>query len=402
MSITVCGLNHKTAPLSLREQCVVTTERLPVILQSLGEQIGSQEAMLLSTCNRLEIYGFQSCENKMSQWLANHFGMEQTNLQPHLYCYQDDAAIQHILRVACGVDSMIVGESQVLGQLKAAYNTAVQVDTINKQLSNVFPFVFSAAKKIRTETSIGQFPVSVAYAAISLAKTVVSDLSKARVLLIGAGDMMELAAKYLSEGGVREIIVANRTLERAQELAKTFSGIPITIGNIPKYLPNVDIVFSSTASQLPIIGKGLMERVLKQRKQKPIFMVDLAVPRDVEPEVGQIPGVHLYNIDDLENVIKENQQDRLSAAQQAETMIAEQVTHFKRQKNTRESVPLIRQYRDHVEEIRSETVEKALQELHAGKPAADIIETLSRQLANKLMHAPTLQMREINSRDEKK
>lgn len=394
VSISICGINHKTAALALREQWVINEKFLPEALRQLSAQTAASEVLILSTCNRLEIYAVDTEKAALYAWLSHYFAVAIETLEPLLYYYKDEAAVQHILRLACGTDSMIIGEQQILGQLKTAYNVAVQSGTIGKQFNDLLPFTFSSAKKIRTDTAINRYPVSVAYAAVSLAKQIFTDLQQTSVLLIGAGSTVELAAQYLFELPVQRIIIANRTLERAKKIAQNFSAQSITISEIPRHLPHIDIIFSSTSSQLPLIGKGLIERILKKRRHKPIFMVDLAVPRDIEPEVGELEDIYLYNIDDLEHVIKENQQDRLLAAAQAEKMILLEAAHFKHWQNFLKSVPAIRDYRQQVEQMRAANVVKALASLQRGEPAVNVINQLSHQLANKLMHQPTIQMRQ--------
>jgi len=389
------GLNHTTAPLAIRERFFVAAANIPGLLSELTAF--SAEILVLSTCNRLEIYGTENAANQaLTKHLADYFALPIGEFEPLLYHYVDQDAVVHLTRVACGLDSMVVGEPQVLGQLKEAYRLAEQNDAIGKHFSQLLPFIFASAKKVRTETAVGQHPVSMASSAISLAKHIFNDLKQTRVLLIGAGEMIQLAAQHLFDVPVAKIIIANRSRERAQSLAEQVNGESIAIGEIPQYLADIDMVFSCTASQLPILGKGLVERSLKTRKHKPMFMVDLAVPRDIEAEVAELPDVYLYNIDDLQHVLQENQRLRAQAANEADKMIEVEIAHFDRWKNSLEVMPTIKAYREQIEAWRIASVTKALQDLQQGKAAADVVEELSRQLANKLMHEPTVQMRQAS------
>jgi glutamyl-tRNA reductase len=394
MSIFMYGLSHKTATLATREQFVIASEALSSVLKAMHKHHNVSEVLVLSTCNRLEIYAVDVVSQACLDWLSDYFSLSFEKLEPLLYFYEDEAVITHLLKVACGVDSMIVGEPQILGQLKTAYAAATQARTIGKQLGHLFPFVFEATKKIRNETFINQYPVSVAYAAISLAKNTVPQWKEKTVLLIGAGNTIELIAQYLFDHKVSNMIFANRTRERSDTLAEKFGARSITIREIPAMMPEVDLVFTSTASQLPILGKGLIERIVKQDEGKSLFMVDLAVPRDIEPEVAELKNVSLYNIDDLENTIQENQSDRLLAADKARELISAEVINFKKWQNSLESVPLICAYRDRAEAIRSELMKKALEDLAKGQAAFEVIQDLTRQLTNKLMHEPTVKLRE--------
>jgi glutamyl-tRNA reductase len=388
------GLSHKTADLATREQFVIASETLSTILTAMQKHHNIGEVLVLSTCNRLEIYAVDVSPQTCLDWLSDYFSMSFENLEPLLYFHEEEAVIAHLLKVACGIDSMIVGEPQILGQLKSAYSAAVVAGTVGKQLAYLFPFIFASTKKIRNETLINQYPVSVAYAAISLAKKAILNLSETRVLLIGAGNTIELIAQYLFDQGVKNMVFANRTVERSKDLAFKFQGQSIAIRRIPTTLASVDMIFTSTASQLPILGKGLIERVLKQDCNKSLFMVDLAVPRDIEPEVAELNNVALYNIDDLENTIQENQGDRLLAAEKAEKLIQAEVINFKKWQNSLEFVPLICAYRDRAEKFRTELIKKALEDIAKGKETIDVMHDLTRQLTNKLMHEPTVKLRE--------
>lgn len=379
--LSILGINHKSAPVAIREQFVLNE------VVRIGDV---DELVALSTCNRTELITVTDNSEKVKAWLR---ARANTDIEKYTYHYTDTEALVHLMKVACGLDSMVLGEPQILGQMKGAYATAADNGNIGRFLGHLFPFVFSVAKKIRSQTGISVNSLSVAYMAVNLAKTIFSDLSKAKVLLVGAGETIQLVAQHLYDIPVTQIIIANRTVEKSVALAEKLSAEVIRIGDIPKVLADVDVVISSTASQLPIIGKGLLERVSKQRKHKPMFMVDLAVPRDIEPEAGDLADIYLYNVDDIQNAIQENLQHRQRAAKQAEEIIATEVKHFLRWQNSLKSVPTICAYRAKMQAIRDAEVDKAKRALRQGKAAEEIIERLGHGLTNKLIHQPTVEMR---------
>ena len=295
---------------------------------------GIDELAILSTCNRTELYGFAPQVGSWiacCSWLADYHDLPLADIEPYSYFHQQDAAAQHVMRVASGLDSMVLGEPQILGQLKSAYAVARDADTLGRYLERLLQHSFAVAKQVRTETAIGQNPVSVAYAAVNLAQRIFADLSETRALLIGAGNTIDLVARHLQQNGVKDMVIANRTLQRAREVAENFNAQAVLLSDIPEQLVNADIVVASTASQLPILGKGAVERALKQRKHRLIYMVDIAVPRDIEPEVGELPDVYLYSVDDLEQVIQENIRSRQEAAAQAEHIVTAGVDSLMRQ-----------------------------------------------------------------------
>jgi glutamyl-tRNA reductase len=302
-----------------------------------------------------------------------------------------------MMRVACGLDSMILGEPQILGQMKDAYASAREAGTLGPLLGRLFQATFSTAKTVRTDTRIGENPVSVAFAAVSLAKQIFSELPRSQALLIGAGETITLVARHLHEQGIRRIVVANRTLERASQLADEVGGQAVLLADIPEQLVNSDIVISSTASPLPILGKGAVERALKKRKHRPVFMVDIAVPRDIEPEVGELDDVYLYTVDDLHEVIAENLRSRQGAARAAEELVLTGVDEFMARLRERDSVDLLRGYRQRAEQLRDEELAKALRQLGNGIPAEDVLAQLARGLTNKLLHAPSVQLKKFSA-----
>ncbi|MDX1519875.1 MAG: glutamyl-tRNA reductase, partial [Gammaproteobacteria bacterium] len=320
MNILAYGLNHATAPLELREQVAFARENLDDALHDLTGIGGVREAAILSTCNRTEVYCSLDArdDQRPVHWLSDFHGIHHDDIRPYLYAHPDANAVKHVLRVASGLDSMVLGEPQVLGQLKEAYQLALNSGSIGKLLNRLFQHTFHVAKEIRSNTAIGSHPVSVAFAAARLAQQIFGDLGEQTALLIGAGETIELVARHLHENGLKKMIIANRTVERSRKLADEFSAYAIALSGIPDHLAEADIIITSTASQLPILGKGAVESAIKQRKHKPVFMVDIAVPRDIEPEVGELDDIYLYSVDDLKDVIRENMHNRKQAALQAE------------------------------------------------------------------------------------
>tara|TARA_R110001606_G_scaffold346892_4_gene496026 strand:+ start:54110 stop:55369 length:1260 start_codon:yes stop_codon:yes gene_type:complete len=396
MQFVTYGINHNTAPVSIRENIAFNADVLPAALASLKQQPYVVEAVILSTCNRTEIYCYIDDDSHplLNQWLHNFHQQAENSLNEHLYCHQGNDAMRHLLRVACGLDSMVLGESQILGQIKTAYSDALNAATLGKMLGRLFQHAFTVAKQVRTDTAIGDSPVSVAFAAVSLAKQIFSNLANSTALLIGAGETIELVARHLHDNGVGRIIIANRTIERAHDLAKQLDGYAISLSEMPNHLAEADIVISSTASQLPILGKGTVERALKQRKRRPIFMVDIAVPRDIEPEVGNLEDIYLYCVDDLHGIIEENLQSRREAAVQAEEIIDNQVEHFLAWLRTQDAVPVIRAIREKAELESEHLLEKAKKQLEQGLPVEAILNDLARTLTNKLLHEPSRQLRQ--------
>ncbi len=395
MGILAFGINHTTASVDLRGRVAFAPEIVIESLQQALDHLDGEEIALLSTCNRTEIYLYgEVSDEQLLAWLAEHKGLEVEQLQSCYYSYRDQQAVRHIMRVASGLDSLVLGEPQIFGQIKSAYAVGQEAGTVSTYLNQAFQYAFAAAKRVRSETAIGQNPVSVAYASVSLAEQIFADLKDAHALLIGAGETIELVARHLSDKKVGGITVANRTLSRAQELAADFSAEAILLSDIPDYLAQADIVISSTASQLPILGKGAVESALKKRKHKPIFMVDIAVPRDIEPEVEELADVYLYTVDDLQEVIQDNLRARQSAADVAQDILEQEAQDWSRQQRSLAVVDTIRAFRDSVEKIRDEEVDKALVALQRGQDSQSVISTLARNLTNKLMHKPTTRLKQ--------
>ncbi|MGZ5050635.1 MAG: glutamyl-tRNA reductase [Methylobacter sp.] len=395
MTLLAVGINYNTAPVSIRERLSFPAEILKSSLQELWRINDINEAAILSTCNRTELYCTSTSANKqvLIDWVAQNKQINAADFTPYLYCHTDSELIRHMFRVACGLDSMILGEPQILGQMKSAYQAAYEAGTLGKRLGKLFQHTFSAAKKVRTDTAIGSSPVSVAFAAVQLAQQIFDKLSEQTAVLIGAGETIELAARHLSQQGIGRIIVANRTYDKAHALATQFNGYAIALSELPAHLAEADIVISSTASQLPILGKGRVESALKKRKHKPMFMVDLAVPRDIETEVEQLRDVYLYTIDDLQNTIDQNMNSRRLAAEQAEEIIDTQVNHFLAWLRAQGAQSTIQDYRQQAEQSRDEALQKALGLLKNGVPAEQVLDRLAHNLTNKLIHTPSAQIR---------
>jgi glutamyl-tRNA reductase len=400
----VLGINHDSASVEVRERVAFSPESIEDALQHLVEQTSAVESAIMSTCNRTELYAVLDASiptdvavTELLNWLASHHKLDISILQQCYYCHTHEAAVKHMMCVASGLNSLVLGEPQILGQMKSSYAVAQSANTLSSELHSVFQKVFGVAKRVRTNTAIGENPVSVAYAAVSLAQQIFSDLKQDTALLIGAGETIDLVARHLRQQGIKQMIFANRTLERAQRLAQEFSAKAVLLSDIPEQLVHADIVISSTASQLPILGKGAVESALKQRRHKPMFMVDIAVPRDIEMEVGDLADVYLYTVDDLREVIDENKQSRENAANEAYAIIDEAVTTYMQETRARHSVSAIKSYRQHAEQLRDEALEKALRDLSNGVSADEVIQYMANSLTNKLLHTPTRQLKQAST-----
>lgn len=404
MSLIALGINHKTAPVEIRERVSFAPERLTDALHELTSSHEVSEAAILSTCNRTELVccSRETDGNTVIDWFEHYHKLSDAEVRPYLYVHPDQLAVRHVLRVASGLDSLVLGEPQILGQIKEAYSKAEQAGTIGKLLNRLFQHTFSVAKQVRTDTAIGSSPVSVAFAAVSLAKQIFSGMEQHTALLIGAGETIELAARHLHSTGIGRMIIANRTVEKAHALAQEFNAYAIALRDIPAHLAEADIVISSTASQLPILGKGATERAIKARKHRPMLMIDIAVPRDIEPEVGSMEDVYLYTVDDLQEIIDEGLKSRQEAAEQAEEIIDTQVAHFMGWLQSLNAVDTICQFRDQAMNIRDAEVAKALKQLDHGADAEMVLQKLAHNLTNKLTHAPSAQLRQagFDGRDE--
>jgi len=399
MTLLALGINHKTASLEVRERIAISPAIMEDALIAACDSAGLNEVAILSTCNRTEIYCSANTADAQHilAWISQYKSLSLAEIEQSMYLHYELDAVQHMMRVACGLDSLVLGEPQILGQLKSSFAVSQKLKLMKGELGQLFQQTFAVAKKVRTDTAIGENPVSVAFAAVSLAQHIFSNLGDSTALLIGAGETIELVARHLSNAGVKNIIVANRTLDKAQLLAANFDGEAILLGDIPDILYRADIVIASTASQLPILGKGAVESALQKRKHQPMFMIDIAVPRDIEVQVKELEDVYLYTVDDLQHVIQENQQQRQAAALEAEKIILEGVDKYLLEQRSRDVVSTLTALRSQTEMLRDEEVENALKKLAKGEGAEQVVVELARRLTSKVLHHPSIQLRKASA-----
>jgi glutamyl-tRNA reductase len=389
MAVWTLGINHTTAPLDMRGRFAFAMDQIEPHLRGLRQSMArAPEAAIVSTCNRTEIYcaGDESELEHTLDWLAKSGGVSPNELRAHSYSLQDGQAARHAFRVASGLDSMVLGEPQILGQLKDAVRAADAAGALGTTLSQLFQRSFAVAKEVRTSTEIGAHSISMAAAAVRLAGNLFEDLGKVRVLFVGAGEMIELCATHFAAKNPKSIAIANRTLERGEKLASRFGGEVMRLADLPDRLHEFDAVISCTASTLPIIGLGAVERALKKRKHRPIFMVDLAVPRDIEPEVKKLGDVYLYTVDDLANVVQTAQASRQAAVAQAEAIVDAGVQSFMHWVDQRSAVPLIQQLNAQADEWRAMELARARKLLAKGEDVDAVLEALSKGLTQKMLH----------------
>lgn len=400
MSLLAVGLNHNTAPVALRERVSIGPEAVPEALAVLRAASGVDEAAIMSTCNRTEIYCTlgDSEPDSVIHWLQGYHGLPDEQLRPHLYSHPNARAVQHVMRVASGLDSMVIGEPQVLGQLKTAYDTALQAGSIGNLLNRLFQNSFAVAKEVRSRTAVGNHPVSVAFAAVRLAQHIFGELRGYTALLLGAGETIELTARHLHKNGLGRMIIANRNLQRAQELAADYSAYAISMADMHQHLAEADIVIGSTSSPMPLIDVAQMQAAIQTRKHRPVFMVDMAVPRDIDPAVEDLSDVYLYTVDDLREVIEENLNNRYEAALEAEEIVNERVISFMDWMLSRDAVSTIRTLRGQAHSIQQEVLDSARQRLRQGADPEALLEEITRSLTNKLLHLPTTQLRDASAR----
>ncbi len=389
MTLWVLGLNHQTAPVELRERASFGGDALPRALASLRDTPQVAEAVLLSTCNRTELYAVAESGDALAQWLESHAGQ----LQGYLYQHADADAVRHLFRVATGLDSMVLGEPQILGQVKDAWAIARDNGLLGQRLDRLFQQTFSVAKRARTDTRVGANPISVASTAVRLAQNSFARLEDSTVLLVGAGETIELAARHLSEGRVRRLLIANRTLAHAQELASRHGGVALPLTELERHLGEADVVFSATAAREPVITRAQVAAALKTRKHKPMLLFDLAVPRDIEAAVGELQDAFLYTVDDLERAVEDNRRSRREAAAEAEAIIELQVARFVETLQANAHQAPLRQLRAYGEATRAEMLDKARQQLANGKSPEEVLELLAHGLTNRLLHPPTAALR---------
>ncbi|KQN95698.1 MULTISPECIES: glutamyl-tRNA reductase [Stenotrophomonas] len=390
MTLWVLGLNHQTAPVELRERAAFGGDALSRAMASLRQSPQLAEAVLLSTCNRTELYAVAEDGQHLSRWLESHAG----DLQGYLYEHRDDDAVRHLFRVATGLDSMVLGEPQILGQVKDAWSLAHDSGAIGNHLDRLFQQTFSVAKRARTDTRVGANPVSVASTAVRLAQDSFARLDDSTVLLVGAGETIELAARHLGEARVKRLLIANRTLAHAQELASRHGGVALPLTELERHLAEADVVFSATAAREPVILQRQVAAALRARRHKPMLLFDLAVPRDIEAGVGELADAYLYTVDDMERAVEENRRSRREAAAEAETIIDLQVSRYMENLRATHLQAPLKQLRAFGEATRAELLEKARQQLANGKTADEVLEQLAHGLTNRLLHPPTAALRQ--------
>ena len=393
MRICHVGLNHRTAPVELRERLAVTETEIPQILQSMIEHPTVREAALLSTCNRVEMtmvtHDPDSTIAVAHEWFAHKSGMDLDTVCEHLYSFTTDDAIRHLFSVASGLDSLVLGEPQILGQVKTSYEQALAASTAGHILHRLYQSTFSAAKRARSETAIGKQAVNISSCAVELAKRIFGDLTGKTVMLIGAGEMAELAARHLRGNGCTSILVANRTLERATNLAIEFEGHALTLDKLPEYLDSADIIVSSTGASTYVLLPETVKEAMKTRNGKPMFLVDIAVPRDIDPRIGDIEGAYLYDIDDLQQVVEGNQEQRKKEAEQAMELLEEDAQNFLSWLKSLESVPLIRAIQEQSEGMRKEELQKASKYMKGlSEEQQEMVERFSRAMMKRFLHMP--------------
>lgn len=404
MKICVVGLSHKTAPVEIREKVAFSSQqKLEEGIMLLKRIDGIKECVILSTCNRVEVYivcNDNNWQDSIIKAFSDYHNIDRKELLSHLYFKEDEDAIKHVFKVASGLDSMVLGEPQITGQLKEAYGFAAGKNATGFFTNKLMHTAFSVAKRVRTETKIGSYAVSISYVAVELAKKIFETLEDKKAMLIGAGEMAELAAKHLMSNGVKEIIVANRTFERACVLANEFNGKPCSFEEFPNKLKDVDIVISSTGAPTFIITPEKVKEAVKLRRNKPMFLIDIAVPRDIDPKVNDLDNVFVYDIDDLQNVVDANLKERQKEAEKAELIINEEIKAFKEWMGTLAVKPLLLSLRKHFENIKENEFREAKKKLsHLNEEDFKVIEALLNAIINKALHKPTVFLKELSTKD---
>ncbi|MFT4613085.1 MAG: glutamyl-tRNA reductase [Bacteroidia bacterium] len=404
MNLIALGISHNSAAVDMRERVAFAPEQVAEAMEDACQAVQVEEVVILSTCNRTEIYAIVPDSGSLSDkalelidWMASYHHLSVPELKQYAYHHESKAALRHLIQVASGLDSMVLGEPQIFGQLKSAYVVAKEAGTVGGELGRLFPRIFALAKRVRTDTAIGENPVSVAYAAADIAGHIFSDLGNCNALLVGAGETIELVARHLIEAGVNRIVIANRTLGRARELAQKFGAEAVLLAEIPAQLGDADIVITSTASQLPILGKGAVEQALKARKHRPYLMVDLAVPRDIETQVGDLRDVYLYSVDDLSDIVDKNLRSRHDEARKADVIIDAGIEEYVLERRGLGAVDVVLQYRGMAEGVREQELARATRALERGDDPVQIVAQLARGITNKLIHAPTAGLKQASA-----
>ncbi|MEK7788903.1 MAG: glutamyl-tRNA reductase [Planctomycetota bacterium] len=399
MNILIVGLNHKTADVDIRERLAFNGQKLEEGLQRIKTLPDVKEAVILSTCNRVEIYAAvtnaASAHEAIKNFISEFHGIDRSTLETSLYAYEDINAVRHVFRVASSLDSMIVGEPQILGQIKDAFDFSLQKKTTGILLNKLMKKTISVAKRIRTETKIAENAVSISFAAVELAKKIFTDLSTKSFMLLGAGDMAELAARHLMSSGVKDVLIANRTYESGEKLAKEFNGRAVRFDDFIHEIVNTDIVICSTGASKYVLMKEQMQKVMKERRHKPVFIIDISVPRNIDPSINDIDNVYLYDVDDLHGIVDTNKLERQKEAEKAEGIIAEEIEIFQKWLASLDSVPTVVALRDRADAVKKEEVEKLLNKLPSlGEKEREAVEYMANAIINKLMHPPTAALKE--------
>ncbi len=399
MALITLGLSHHRAPIEARERLAFTDSDLPDALVRLRALPGVDEAAILSTCNRTEIMAVTSLEeeSRLIEWWRREREAPNGYIEKYLYTHRDLGSVTHSLRVASGLDSLVVGEPQILGQMKQSFSLANELKSLGPVLGRLFQHAFAVAKLVRSQTEVGAHPVSVAYAALQMARRIFADLHNQTALLIGAGEMITLVGRHLQQHGVGRIVIANRSLERAEKLARELHGYAISLNDLPSYLGDADLVISSTAARGFVIDRETMQRATQARRRKPVFMIDLAVPRDIDPKIGDVEDIYLYSIDDLRDVVAQNLKRREEAARQAEVLVSNQAAEFSRWLESRDAASTIHSIRAHARQSRDEVLDKARRRIANGEPIEDVLSFVADTLSNKILHAPSQALRRADA-----
>jgi glutamyl-tRNA reductase len=396
MPLFTIGISHHTAPIEIRERVAIARSEYAARVEQLRALPGVEEVLILGTCNRTEIYCLSSRAGKATllDWVHRSNGIPAGELDQHFYSYEGEDAARHLIRVASGLDSLVLGETQILGQLKEAWQQAHDAGSLGTVLDRLFQHTFASAKSIRTNSGISEHPVSVAYTAVVLARQIFGDLGSKTVALIGAGEMIQLCGRYLRDHGIANLLILNRSREAAEKLALELDASPMTLDQLGEALPRADILFSSTASPQLVIRKGDVKSALRKRRHRPMFLVDIAVPRDIEPAVARLKDVYLYTIDDLQQVVDENMQQRNEAAEAATAEVEEAVATFMRWLYGIRAGRTLKRMREQSHQFEQELTERALRRLQAGQDPADVLQQLAATLTNKILHLPSKRLRE--------
>ncbi len=402
MSLSVVGISHHTAPIAIRERLAFPADSLPDALRSLAATPGIDGCAIVSTCNRTEIFtsSQRPSTRLITDWLHAWHRLDPGQFQEHLYHLEQSAGIFHLMKVVCGADSMVVGEPQIAGQVKQAWQLARDTDTLDSKLDRMFQHAFAGSKRVRSETGIGQNPVTLPFAAMRLARQIFGSLDRLRVLLIGAGEMIEDCAIHFGDSGIRGMSIANRSIERAETLAERFAARPYTLDELPRLLPEHDMVLACTGSKEPILTRPMIKTALASRRHRPMFALDLSVPRNIDPTAGDLGDLFLYTIDDLHAIVESGHKQRMAALQKAMEIIEAEVTTFERWLRLQSTSATLKELRQRAQQERDDLLEQAIQDLAAGKEAEAVVRRMGHKLVNRLLHGPSIRLRQAAESDD--